>query len=95
MRTFNVWTGEFLEMADDSDYIVDIEGQAIDDGKDREVRRTARPFICVHFECCDVYNRIYRRKDATAYVGWCPKCARKVTVRVGPNGINARFFRAR
>jgi hypothetical protein len=54
-----------------------------------------RPWISVHFECCNAYARIYRNAAGTAYVGWCPKCARRVTVQVGPGGTTTRFFRAR
>ncbi|MBN2583334.1 MAG: hypothetical protein JXL80_09705 [Planctomycetes bacterium] len=60
-----------------------------------EGRGPQRPWISVHFECCNTYARIYRNAAGTAYVGWCPKCAAKVTVRVGPGGTSTRFFRAR
>ena len=54
-----------------------------------------RPFISVHFECCNVYHRVYRNREAAAYVGWCPRCGRRVVVGIGPEGVDARFFRAR
>jgi hypothetical protein len=53
-----------------------------------------RPWIGVHFECCAVYSRIYRTPDATRYEGHCPKCARRVTVGIGPDGVSERIFRA-
>jgi len=54
-----------------------------------------RPYIGVHFECCGVYARIYRRPDQQFYRGRCPKCLRSLTVRVGSDGVSQRIFRAR
>jgi hypothetical protein len=53
-----------------------------------------RRFVGVHFACCDVYTRVYVNRDETAYVGNCPKCAKPVTLRIGPCGTDARFFTA-
>jgi hypothetical protein len=54
----------------------------------------AKPFLGVHFTCCDVYARVYPNRNLTAYVGHCPKCAKRVQFQVGPGGTDARFFTA-
>jgi hypothetical protein len=58
---------------------------------------TAKPdkFLGVHFACCDAYARIYPNRDGTAYVGHCPRCAKRVQFTIGPGGTDARFFVAR
>lgn len=31
-------------------------------------------------------------KEGTAFVGWCPKCAKKVTLTISPDGEDSQFF---
>jgi len=91
-------------MSDDPSYILDISGLKLGnsapdaahagardaDGTDARGRR----WIGVQFECCGVYSRIYRNPAGTAYLGFCPRCQRRVNVAIGPGGTNARMFRA-
>lgn len=53
-----------------------------------------KEYLGILFECCRVYTRIYKNKAGDAYVGWCPRCARKVTIPVSPLGTDSRFFKA-
>jgi hypothetical protein len=53
-----------------------------------------RRFVGIQFVCCDVYSRVYINRDQSAYEGNCPKCAKRVRLRIGPGGTDARFFRA-
>ena len=59
---------------------------------EKPVHQAGRPFIGVHFKCCNVYARIYLNAGGGAFVGWCPKCATKTTVNVSPTGSATRFF---
>lgn len=59
-----------------------------------EQSRRGRPFIGVHFKCCNIYQRIYLNRAGDAFVGWCPKCAAKAYVKVAPGGSKSRFYTA-
>ncbi|MSP24646.1 MAG: hypothetical protein EXR75_05675 [Myxococcales bacterium] len=48
----------------------------------------------VMFDCCNVYRRVFKRADGTAYEGRCPKCGRAVCLVVGPGGSGSRVWRA-
>lgn len=52
----------------------------------------SRPYLSVRFDCCGVYQRVYRDPDGRNYRGRCPRCARAVVFAVGEGGTNARCF---
>jgi len=51
-----------------------------------------RPFVGVHFACCNVYLRIYRGADEKTYRGRCPRCGRSIEFVEGPGGDDARHY---
>jgi len=73
---------------------VEIEGIEAPAGAENDAARRRRPWVGIHFDCCGVYARVYRDGAATIYEGRCPRCLRKVKLRVGPGGTDSRFFRA-
>jgi hypothetical protein len=54
--------------------------------------RSTRSFLSVHFECCGVYQRVYRDPDGRTYTGRCPRCGKSVRFAVGDGGTNSRCF---
>ena len=62
----------------------------------KEVPTLAEPrkFLGIHYQCCNVYARAYIDKEGKKYVGSCPRCRKRVEVKVGKGGTNARFFNA-
>ncbi len=94
-----------LLMAEEPDYIVEIDGHQRIEGPGGDSGEMAeahidpekcgqRKYISVYFECCHAYQRIYRNQPGTAYEGYCPKCSKPVRVKIGPGGTDARFFSA-
>jgi hypothetical protein len=78
-------------MAHEPDYILDlpdIEDQPTPGG----ASGGARQWIGVRFDCCGVYQRIYRNRAGTAYEGRCPHCLRQVRALIGADGTSARIF---
>lgn len=59
-----------------------------------EETKTPRKFLGIYFECCNIYGRLYQNKEGTAYSGFCPRCMRRLNVKVGEGGVNQRFFKA-
>ena len=59
------------------------------------MKKTRKKFLGIMFECCNIYRRLYINKEGNAYEGYCPKCYAEVKVRIGNDGSDTRFFRAR
>jgi hypothetical protein len=57
-------------------------------------KKTAKKFIGVNFNCCNMYVHIYVNKDGTAYEGRCPKCGKPIKLKIGEGGTSNRFFEA-
>ncbi len=53
-----------------------------------------RPYLSVHFRCCRVYARVYLNARGNAYAGHCPRCCRKIDIRIDPYGVDDRIFEA-
>jgi hypothetical protein len=55
----------------------------------------ARPFVTVHMKCCRMVTHAYQNVQKTAFVGWCPRCARQVHIPiVTSGGTDSRVFEA-
>jgi len=51
-------------------------------------------YLGIMFNCCNVYGRIQKNKDGSAYSGRCPRCMRTIKIRVGEGGTGQRIFNA-
>jgi hypothetical protein len=81
--------GDFLDLSSDPP---PQRGRDTSHAKGRSEDTRSRRYVGVHFNCCDVYTRIYINRQQTAYVGHCPRCSRRVELKIGPGGTDARFF---
>jgi len=84
--------GQFLDVRIGDD---GVNPAAVEPNCEAAVSPADRPWIGIHFECCGIYRRVYRSPEDHEYIGHCPKCARKVTLKVGPDGVASRVFIAR
>lgn len=53
-----------------------------------------KKFVGILFRCCNLYRRIYRNAQGTAYEGSCPKCGKHARIAIGKGGTSSRFFEA-
>ena len=79
--------------SDPRDYKIDIAGLTPPaPASPAAAAASARPYLSVLFNCCRVYQRVYKSDDGRSYAGRCPKCARTVRFVVGPGGTAGRSF---
>ncbi|HEX8323673.1 MAG TPA: hypothetical protein VF595_07135 [Tepidisphaeraceae bacterium] len=76
--------------SDPRDYKIEISSLPSNDSK--AASPSARPFLSVLFNCCGVYQRVYKTPAGQEYSGRCPKCLRTVRFVVGPGGTSGRSF---
>lgn len=77
-------------MASDSrDFKLELGGRPV---SPPPAKTSGRPWLSVWFNCCGVYQRVYRSADGSRYTGHCPRCARPVRFSVGNGGTSARRF---
>jgi len=81
-------------MEDQPAYIVEIDDLEQDGRGEARAGAVGRRGLGIRFDCCNAYSRMYKNAAGTAYVGRCPKCARRLSVPIGPGGTPQRFFRA-
>jgi phage terminase large subunit GpA-like protein len=53
-----------------------------------------RPYVGMHFKCCNVYARIYLDAKQMHFRGGCPRCGRQVQLKATPSGSKANFWEA-
>ncbi len=89
---------ERLDIRCTADGNIDLSAGGVDlseGGNAADPGGSIRPWIGIHFECCNVYSRLYRAPDALRYEGHCPRCGLPVSIRVARDGVNTRLLRAK
>lgn len=74
--------------------MIDIYDDQDFEEEEKEEQPQKRDFLGIMFNCCNVYSRIYKNKEGTAYEGVCPRCFKRVSVKIGKGGSDRRFFNA-
>lgn len=74
--------------------MIDIYDDEDFEEEQEEEKPQKHDFLGIMFNCCNVYSRIYKNKEGTAYEGVCPRCFKKVQIKIGEGGSNRRFFNA-
>ncbi len=95
LLSFVTHSTDIISVSDTPDYHLEVRGLADSAGSNHVAPPGAlkgRPWVGIRFECCGAYTRVYRNAEGTAYHGFCPRCGRTVTLRVGEGGTSARFF---
>lgn len=77
-------------MNDPRDYKLEIS--SLKQSESAKTKSSPRPYLQALFECCNVYQRIYRNADGKLYDGACPRCGKRVRFVVGEGGTNCRAF---
>jgi hypothetical protein len=78
--------------SDPRDYKLDLAAASPSAAHDAPIP-AQRPFLSVHFACCNVYLRLYRAAGASEYSGRCRRCGKAVRFPVGEGGTHVRTFR--
>lgn len=86
--------GEHLDISSESSTARDARSSTAQSRAASGAGQGSRPFVGMHFTCCDIYTRIYLNSERTMFFGHCPRCGRRVQINVGPDGSDARFFTA-
>ena len=58
------------------------------------MQRKPRPYIGMHFKCCNTYARLYLNRLGNAYFGGCPRCGRTVRIPAVRGGSKSKFWEA-